>query len=126
MRVLFALALIVLSLAGVTAASAGDLPSVQAGNFTTRAAGVGHRTAPLVIYQYEPGVVVRAYWLAPWRKRHYYPTTGEKPEVGRDEDLSATGSAPEPAETFQRYWSTSAAFLPERPRETLQSPVPLK
>ena len=110
MRVLFALALIALGLsalglAGVTAASAGNARGYSV---------IGGRAAPLVIYDYQPGVVVRAYWLAPWRHRHYYPTTGEKPEVGRDEDLSTGASgAPEPAETFQRSWSTSAAFRPE-------------
>ncbi len=116
MRVLYATALIVLGLTGVSAASAADLPRERSGTYSTRASAIGHRTAPLVVYDFQSGVVVRAYWLAPWRHRHYFPTTGEKPEVGRDEDLSATSSAPEPAETFQRYWSTSSAFLPEQPR----------
>jgi hypothetical protein len=129
MRVLFAAGLIAVGLAGVSAAKAADLPSVPSGNFITHASSVGYRTSPLVIYDDQPGVVVRAYWLAPWRHRHYFPTTGEKPEVGRDEDLSAgAGAAPEPAETFQRYWSTSAAFQPEQPgvEQPLQGPAPLK
>jgi hypothetical protein len=90
-----------------------------------------------VIYDFEPGIVVRAYWATPWRHRHYFPTTGEKPESGRNEDLSAgAAGAPEPAETFQRFWSTSSAFLPELPRDPdgqtppveqpLQTPRPLK
>ena len=112
MRVLFALASLALGLAGINAASAG----------TTRGhSALGHRTAPLVIYDYQPGVVVRAYWLAPWRHRHYYPTTGEKPEVGRDEDLSAASHVPEPPETFQRSWSSSSALLPALPRAGAQA-----
>jgi hypothetical protein len=122
MRVLFAVALIVLGIAGVTAAGGADLSTDRSANYSTRSSAIGHRTAPLVVYDYQPGVIVRAYWLAPWRHRHYYPTTGEKPEIGRDEDLSATGSAPEPAETFYRSWSTSAAFLGELPRGRAQPP----
>lgn len=125
MRVAFAVALIGLGIAGVNAASAADL-SIDRPAYDTRSSAIGQRTAPLVVYDYHPGVVVRAYWLAPWRHRHYYPTTGEKPEIGRDEDLSAAGSPPEPAETFYRSWSTSAV-LPELPRmEPPQSLGPLK
>jgi hypothetical protein len=121
MRVLVAVALIALGIASVTAASAADLPSVRSDGYSTRASAFGHRASPLVVYDYQPGVIVRAYWLAPWRHRHYFPVTGVKPEIGRDEDLSAnTGGAPEPAETFQRYWSTSSAFMPEAPRASAQ------
>ncbi len=118
MRALVAIAIFACGLfPGVTAARAGDLPADRSADYSTRQFATGHRTAPLVIYDYQPGVVVRAYWIAPWRHRHYYPTTGDKPEIGREEDLSAgAGSAPEPAETFSRSWSTSSAFLPEAPR----------
>jgi hypothetical protein len=125
MRVLVAAALIAIGIAGVTAANAADLSNVRSDDYSTRSSGIGHRTSPLVVYDYQPGVVVRAYWLAPWRHRHYFPTTGVKPEIGRDEDLSAnTGGVPEPAETFQRYWSTSSAFMPEAPRASAQPPDP--
>ena len=108
MRVLFAVAIIAFGIAG---ASAADL------DIGRGYSALGRRTAPLVVYDYHPGVVVRAYWSAPWRHRHYYPTTGDRPEVGRNEDLSAVSAAPEPPETFQRSWSTSTiAVLPEQPR----------
>ena len=110
MRVLFALGSLALGVAGINAASAD-----------VRHAHWGQRTAPLVIYDFQPGVVVRAYWRAPWRHRHYYPTTGDKPEVGRDEYLSAASQAPEPPESFQRNWSTSSAFLPERARAVVRA-----
>jgi hypothetical protein len=116
MRVLFAAVLIVLGIAGLKPASAADIETERSANYSTQNVGLGRRTAPLVVYDYHPGVVVRAYWLAPWRHRHYYPTTGEKPEIGRDEDLSTTSSALEPAETFQRSWSTTSAFPPEQAR----------
>lgn len=134
MRVLFAVALIVLGLAGVTPAGAADLVGGNSGNYAVGYSAHGHRAGLLVIYDFEPGIVVRAYWAPPWRQRHYYPTTGEKPESGRNEDLTGGGGAPEPAETFQRFWSTSSAFLPEFPRDLdappieppFQNPRPLK
>jgi hypothetical protein len=112
LRSLFAVALIALGLAGVSVAGAGDLVGRNSnGHFT----GYGQRAGLVWIYDYEPGIVVRSYWATPWRHRHYFPATGEKPESGRLEDLSARGGASEPAETFQRFWSTSSAFLPELP-----------
>ncbi len=103
-------------LAATSAAQAADMPPDAIG---LHYPALGRRVAPLVIYDYEPGVVVRAYWIAPWRHRHYFPTTGEAPEIGRDEDLSATGAPPEPAEGFAREWSNAPAIrhvpLPERP-----------
>ena len=128
MRVLFAVALIVFAIAGCNAASAADIPTERDWTYSTRSAGLGQRTAPLVVYDYYPGVVVRAYWLAPWRHRHYYPATGEKPEIGRDEDLSAPSNASEPPEPFYRSWSTTSAFPPERLRRAPppQIPGPLK
>jgi plasmid stabilization system protein ParE len=59
---------------------------------------------------------VRAYWLAPWRHHHYFPHTGKRPVIGRAENLSAKRSAPQPAKTFQRSWSTASALLSEPPR----------
>jgi hypothetical protein len=117
MRVLFAVALIALGLAGVSAASAGSARGYSS---------LGRHAALLWIYDYQPGIVVRAYWAAPWRHRHYYPTTGEKPESGRLEDLTGgAGGAPEPAETFERSWSTPSAFLPELPRD-FDAPPPME
>jgi hypothetical protein len=98
------------AIAGVAAAAAADLPRP----YSTRYSAIGQRTAPLVIYDDEPGVVVRAYWLPPWRHRHYFPATGELPGIGREEDFTAGDPAPPPAENFERYWSTS--FVRERPR----------
>lgn len=113
MRALAALATSVAAvLATLPTAPAADLPRGVSKHYSA----FGQRAAPLVIYQYEPGVAVRAYWLPPWRSRRYFPATGEMPEIGRDEDLSDRGEAPVPAENFERSWSTSAAFLRERPR----------
>lgn len=103
-------------LALTSAAQAADLPPDSLG---LHYSAIGRRVAPLVVYDYEPGVVVRAYWIAPWRNRHYFPSTGEVPASGRDEDLSANAAPPEPAETYAREWTNPPAVryfpLPERP-----------
>jgi len=65
------------------------------------------RAGQIVVWDVEPGVVVRPYWLPPWRNRHYFPSNGEMPEMGRDEDLSQR-SAPQPAQSYRRSWSSSS------------------
>lgn len=47
-------------------------------------------TGPLVVYDFEPGVDVRAYWAEPWDGRHYFPSGGKMPVVGRREHIPAT------------------------------------
>jgi hypothetical protein len=129
MRIL--LAAIVVSV-GATAACAADLPVDSSTSYSTYSSAIGQRTGQLVIYDYQPGVVVRAYWQAPWRNRRYFPRTGERPEIGRDEDLSAPSERSRPAETFTRYWSTISLLPPEQPHvskprtEPSRIPDPLK
>jgi len=123
MRVLIAVVAIALSIAGINAASAADIPLNHANN--ARYFAPGQRAALLVSYDYQPGVVVRAYWRAPWRHRHYYPYTGHRPKIGRAENLFAARKRSEPPKTFQRSWSTPWAYLPE-PREERSSPPPLR
>ena len=116
MRVLIALAasaaaFVAVVAAGIAGAAAADLPLHPSGHFVA----IGQPALPLVIFQYEPGIVVRAYWLPPWDHRHYFPVTGKLPRIGRRENLSVI-DPPEPAESFERTWSTSAAFVHEGPR----------
>ncbi len=107
MRVLLAVAVIVLGIAG---ASAADL------NMGRGYSAIGYRSEPLVIYDSQPGVAMRAYWQAPWGHRHYYPFTGKRPRIGRHENLAAVGPRPKPAQTFRRSWSNAWAFAHELPR----------
>lgn len=102
MRVVIAAAAIAFGIAGVEAA---DLDLSRGYSATVNRSGM------IVLYDYQPGVVVRAYWAAPWGNHRYYPATGEKPASGRDEDLSDLSNAPKQAETFQRSWSTCAVCL---------------
>ena len=125
MRALVAIAIAAVGIAGVTAARAADLADGQPGrNYYTHHSALGRRVAPLVIYDYEPGVVVRAYWLAPWRHRHYYPFGAGK----QGHNLTPADNAPEPAQTFERYWSTSHSFQrglpPADDRPTDAEPAP--
>jgi hypothetical protein len=130
MRVLVAIVLLALGIAQVDAA---DLPTEQGEGYSTLSIGLGDRMGLQVVYDFQPGINVRPYWLAPWRHRHYYPATGEKPEIGRDEDLSAPSGETERPETFRRHWSTSSAVVVRPPRqpqrlddEPPQNPAPLK
>jgi hypothetical protein len=97
-----AFALMFLLIAGIAPTSATDLRELPS---------IDLRAIQLVIYDYQPGVTMRAYWLPPWRDRHYFPKTGKKPKLGRVEHFSVNpGRAPVPAKSFHRAWSTSAAF----------------
>ena len=71
----------------------------------------------IVEWDFEPGVVVRAYWLPPYANRHYFPSSGETPRLGRRENLEPR-LKPEPAKSFYREWSSAPAEPP------LMAPLP--
>jgi hypothetical protein len=106
MRVLGTIAGLVAGLGAVTAFAA-DMPGGSAGYDGYGGYG-GYDAGQIVIWDAEPGVVVRKYWLPPWGNRHYFPSNGEMPEIGRDEDLSK-GTATQPAKTYRRSWSASSS-----------------
>jgi len=94
--------------------------SVAASAADSSAGGTGYgpyayspRIEPLIVYDYQPGVIVRSYWWAPWQNRHYFPKTGKRPKVGRHERVTARQSSP--PQTFYRSWSVSSVFAPELP-----------
>lgn len=108
-------AILIVSSVGVTAARAADVSLDGARSYAS-----GVRAGPIVIYDYQPGVVVRAYWQSPWRDRHYYPRTGKRPKIGRAENLSAPRPHYQMAESYYRAWSTNALFPPP-----VAAPVPV-
>ena len=110
MRVLLAIALIVFGFVGFRAARAADIPAHQSGFPSGGYYAPGERAGMLLVYDDQPGVFVRAYWRAPWRDHHYFPATGMRPKIGRDENLHAHGVALRPAKTFKRDWSNGAAL----------------
>jgi hypothetical protein len=106
----FAFAIIAI-VASVTAVNAADV---------SRGTGVGGygdpvyglRTEPVIVYDYEPGVIVRTYWEPPWRNHHYFPSTGRRPKVGRLEHIPPRRASRN--EDYYRYWSASSIFIPEQ------------
>jgi hypothetical protein len=70
-------------------------------------------TAPFVSYDFEPGIVVREYWLEPWDGRHYFPSGGKLPVLGRREEVKPAAAAAK--RNFYREWSSF-------PIDTIQQP----
>jgi hypothetical protein len=109
----FALPVIV-ALACATTSNAADVShGPVVGGYGTSPV-YGSRMEPVIVYDYEPGVIVRSYWEPPWRNHHYFPHTGRRPKVGRLERL--TPRRVSKSEEYFRYWSASSFFLPDLPR----------
>jgi hypothetical protein len=107
-----AIAAIAVWAASSAAASAADVsaggPTVGYGLYA-----YSPRIEPLIVYDYQPGVIVRSYWGSPWQNRHYFPKTGKRPKVGRLERVTARkGSTPQ---DFYRSWWASSVFAPGLP-----------
>ncbi len=120
MRSLLAALLIALGVAAAQPARAADPVGLQYGE--------GVRAGAVLIYDYRPGVLVRAWWLSPWHDHHYFPATGKRPRLGRLENLSAKSGPIKPAATFYRVWSTSDLFFDDAPRPLARAPerIPLR
>ena len=80
------------------------------------------RADQTMVYDYEPGVVTRDYWLMPWRDHHYFPWTGKRPKIGRLERNSARQKV-KPAMSFYREWSNQPVILSVAPTKQ-NSPTP--
>ena len=80
------------------------------------------RIEPLIIYDYQPGVIVRSYWWSPWQNRHYFPKTGKRPKVGRLERVTVRKSSP--PQDFYRSWSVSSVFAPGLPPPPMERYLP--
>ena len=102
------------------AAYAGDLPLAGGAHYSAYGYASGQRAGPIVVYDNQPGIVVRAYWQSPWRNRHYFPRTGKRPKMGRAENLSAPRHHYPMAESYHRAWSTNALFPPP-----VAAPIPV-
>jgi len=66
MRTLLAIALIVFGITAGSAARGADVATGHTGSYSSRYSEQGQRSAMLWLYDDQPGVVVRAYWRAPW------------------------------------------------------------
>jgi hypothetical protein len=94
------------------ALSSAPAPAADLGGGAGTWAGAVH-AGPYVSYDFEPGIVVRAYWLTPWAGRHYFPSGGKLPVVGRREE--ATPAPVSDKRSFHREWSSF-------PIDTIQQP----
>lgn len=105
MRILAAIAILAL---GVTAAAAADVGVARAGHgrSVVHYDPIGRPAGQLYIFDWEPGVVVRAYWLPPWRDRHYFPYGRDRWDIRRIRHSVRHGRA----QPFYRYWGTSSGF----------------
>ncbi|MGC1956644.1 MAG: hypothetical protein WA683_03180 [Pseudolabrys sp.] len=98
-------------LLGIVAASAADAADLASGGGYETYSPFVSRIEPVIIYDFEPGVIVRCYWCPLWQNLHYFPRTGKRPKVGRREVLP-TRRMQKPQE-FYRYWSVSSVFAPQ-------------
>jgi hypothetical protein len=113
-RTLFAILSTGLGLAAAGPAHAADLTQTPAGS-SSASYQAPVRAGMLVIADDQPGVALRPYWCPPWRARHYYPATGHRPKIGRDENLSARHAPLRRAASFERHWWVSSVIAPELP-----------
>ena len=118
MRALAAIAILAFLAASFGSAGAADhrIGGIRRSNYTFYAP-IGYPAPPLVIYDYDPGVVVRAYWLPPWRDHHYFPFGRDRWDRRR---IKAPVGRPKPAETYWRYWSNDGSFIHELPPARLR------
>jgi len=99
----------VVGVVSFTSATAADIASgPNAGGNDGSHSAYGTRIEPVVIYDTEPGVIVRSYWYTPWANRHYFPKTGHRPKAGRVEHLTARRKLK--AENYFRLWTASSGF----------------
>jgi hypothetical protein len=109
-------------LLGVVSGVAANAADFSAGSNVNGGFGVYSpfvaRIEPVIVYDFEPGVIVRSYWYPPWQNRHYFPKTGRRPKVGRLEHMPPQRVWT--AEEYFRFWSVSSVFAPESP------PVPAR
>lgn len=75
---------------------------------------------PFVVYDFEPGIVARAYWVEPWAGRHYYPSGGKLPVVGRREVV--TPAPVSERRSFRREWSSFPVDTIQQPPLILNQP----
>ena len=114
----------ILGVAVAATAHAADLSSGSSAG-TSYYSAYGARMEPIIIYDDQPGVIVRTYWSMPWANRHYFPRTGKRPRMGRLEHITARHNSR--AENYFRLWTTSSGYpieaLPTRARQYGIPPV---
>jgi len=109
---------ILIGAGSVAAASAADISAGLNVNGNLYSPAVA-RIGPVIVFDYEPGVIVRRYWLPPWRNHHYFPRTGKRPKIGRREILPKHRMSK--SEEYFRFWSASS--FPDSPGSYAMPPA---
>ncbi len=106
--------------AGAATAFAADLPIESSGY--DGCCHVEYGPGPLVILDDQPGVVIRRWWLPPWRNRHYYPHGRLSLKKSGTRRHAARGR-PRRAPSYARYWTNppGGAFV-SAPRYAFDAP----
>ena len=110
MRFLFTAVVVATSLVSLAPSRAADLDGASFGGGWYGAVHAG----ALVEYDFEPGVELRAYWVTPWAGRHYFPSGGTIPVLGRKEVLGPTPVS-NGKQNFHRQWSSFPVDTIEQP-----------
>ena len=118
--------LIAASIAGLAAGAA----AARAADLSLESSGYGccyveYGVPPLVVLDDEPGVVIRRWWLPPWRNRHFYPsgnTARTKVVTGKH----VARRQPPRVPSYARYWTNPPVYLLDSPPLiTRDEPLPL-
>lgn len=96
--------------AGTVAARAADLEAETSGYDRCC---VEYDPGRVVIFDDEPGVTIRRWWLPPWRNRHYYPhgRWAKKKAESRADDgpRPVARRRSRSARSYARYWTNPPA-----------------
>jgi hypothetical protein len=71
------------------------------------------RAEPFVVYGFEPGIEIRAYWVRPWAGRRYFPSGGRMPAVGRLEENRPAAVSKD--RNYRREWQAFPVDTIEQP-----------
>ncbi len=103
-------------IAGAACVRAADLPVApygEGGYFGYGVCCAFYQPVPQVaIYDDEPGVVVRRWWLPPWRNRHYYPhgrASVRRGSAHAQRRHRASRAAPRRVPHHRHYWTNRQA-----------------
>lgn len=110
--------------AGTMAASAADL-EVETSGYDRCCTEYGPDR--VVIYDDQPGVTMRRWWLPPWRNRHYYPHgrwARKNASRAANDGKSVARQQPRRAPSYARHWTNPPADVDDA-AQLLSADTPL-
>lgn len=101
-------ALFVGLVAGLASARAADLEVAPHGYGACCDPPYG-TAEPVVIWDDQPGVAMRRWWLPPWQNRHFYPHGRASLKVGRRRHPARW--RPHAGPRYVRYWTNPPVYV---------------